>query len=161
VRPLEEGTGQAGADRLRLPYTGREVSPDAPAADLDDPAVSIERLTAEPADAKALERIGRESFPDRPFRVDEELARPWTRFWVARQSAAGHDDAGDTTGPGVGFVIAWHVADELHVLSIATAPAERRRGIATALMRVALDYASAERVRLVLLEVRRSNRAAL
>jgi len=59
------------------------------------------------------------------------------------------------------ILIAWHVADELHVLNVATAPLLRRRGIARALMEEALLYSSREHVRILLLEVRRSNRAAI
>jgi ribosomal-protein-alanine N-acetyltransferase len=60
-----------------------------------------------------------------------------------------------------GFLVAWHVADELHVLNVAIAPPMRRRGLARALMDEALAYAAAEHVRIVLLEVRRSNRPAI
>jgi ribosomal-protein-alanine N-acetyltransferase len=53
------------------------------------------------------------------------------------------------------------VADELHVLNIATLPAMRRRGIARALMDASLAYSSQHKIRIVLLEVRRSNRPAI
>jgi ribosomal-protein-alanine N-acetyltransferase len=122
------------------------------AAELDQPGIAIARITERPADAETIERIGKESFPDHAFNIDDELAPPWTRFWTARRQ---------TDGAALGFAIAWHVADELHVLSIATAPAERCRGVGTALMRVAIAYAASQRVRLILLEVRRSNRPAL
>src|SRR5262249_25109113 len=58
-------------------------------------------------------------------------------------------------------LVAWHVADELHVLNVATAPSHQRRGIATALIREAIAYARAHHVRILFLEVRGSNRAAL
>ena len=45
-------------------------------------------------------------------------------------------------------------------LLLATAPAARRRGLGTALMGVALEYATQNRVRLILLEVRASNEDA-
>ena len=59
------------------------------------------------------------------------------------------------------FVVSWHVADELHVLNVATRSDRRRRGIGRALMHEVLGYARAHRVKHVLLEVRRSNRAAI
>ena len=79
-----------------------------------------------------------------------ELARPWARLWVAR--APDH---------AVAFLLAWHVADELHVLDVATHPELRRRGYARALMQQSLAYAREHAVRHVLLEVRRSNTPAI
>ncbi len=79
-------------------------------------------------------------------------SRPWARLWTARAAPG---------APLVGFLISWHVADELHVLNIATVPAMRRRGIARALMEASLGYSSEAKIRIVLLEVRRSNRAAI
>ena len=60
----------------------------------------------------------------------EEMLRPWSRMWVAREDGVGV----------VAFIVAWHVADELHVLNIATRPDRRRRGIGRALMDTLLSY---------------------
>jgi [ribosomal protein S18]-alanine N-acetyltransferase len=80
-----------------------------------------------------------------------ELRKPWSHLWVVREE-----------GPGVvAFAMAWHVADELHVLNLATRSDRRRRGIGRALMNRLVEFARAERVRHVFLEVRRSNRPAL
>jgi ribosomal-protein-alanine N-acetyltransferase len=84
--------------------------------------------------------------------VSAELERPFAHAWVARIGS---------TGTPIGFAVAWLVADELHVLNVATAPAFRRLGAGRALMRGALGFARERAVRLVLLEVRRSNRAAI
>lgn len=81
----------------------------------------------------------------------DELARPWSRVWVAREGA---DDV-------VALLVAWHVSDELHVLNVATRPDRRRRGAARALLGAMLAYARQERIKHVLLEVRRSNRGAI
>jgi len=81
----------------------------------------------------------------------EEMLRPWSRLWIAREKAAGV----------VAFAVAWHVADELHVLNIATRADRRRLGIGRALMNAVLGYARQRGVRHLLLEVRRSNRAAM
>jgi len=81
-----------------------------------------------------------------------ELARGWARIWVARLE------------PGaavVGVLLAWAVADELHVINVATHPDFRRRGVGHAVLKFALERAVREGARLVLLEVRRSNRAAI
>jgi ribosomal-protein-alanine N-acetyltransferase len=99
-----------------------------------------------------VEAIARACFSESGFSVDEELSRPWSRVWAAR--------CAPESAP-VGFLVAWHVADELHVLNVATTPELRRRGIARALMDEALGYASTHHIRIVLLEVRRSNRAAI
>jgi [ribosomal protein S18]-alanine N-acetyltransferase len=116
----------------------------------------VERITNADvaADLSAVEDIARTSFSDGGFSVAEEIARPWSRIWVARPDAAPPEVP-------IAFLVAWHVADELHVLNIATEPAMRRRGIARLLMDVALEYARDARIRIVLLEVRRSNRAAI
>ena len=84
--------------------------------------------------------------------VDTELGHPWALFWVAR---------GCPEDSAVAFLLAWAVADELHLIHIATEPAARRRGAARSLMTALLEHAATHRCRLVLLEVRRSNRAAI
>jgi ribosomal-protein-alanine N-acetyltransferase len=124
-------------------------------------AFAVERIAEANAhaDLYAVEAIAHASFNDGSFSMTEEISRPWARLWVARP-ADEHHAVAEPTSP-VGFLIAWHVADELHVLNIATAPPMRRRGVARALMAVALRYAIAERIRIVVLEVRRSNRAAI
>jgi ribosomal-protein-alanine N-acetyltransferase len=92
---------------------------------------------------------------DEAARMDEahlrtELSRAWARTWVAREE----DDV-------VGYILTWHVADELHVMNVATRADRRRRGIGSALIREAIAYARDKRIRHVLLEVRRSNAAAI
>jgi [ribosomal protein S18]-alanine N-acetyltransferase len=84
--------------------------------------------------------------------VEAELARPWALFWVARPFAG---------EPPVAFLLAWAVADELHLIHIAAHPNARRKGAGRALMEALVDHAQARRSRLVLLEVRRSNRPAI
>jgi ribosomal-protein-alanine N-acetyltransferase len=86
--------------------------------------------------------------------VRDEMSRPWSRLWVAREDTP-------PLRAVVAFLVAWHVADELHVLNVATRPDQRRRGIGRALMDEVVRYARAARLRHVLLEVRRSNRAAI
>jgi [ribosomal protein S18]-alanine N-acetyltransferase len=81
----------------------------------------------------------------------EELARTWARLWVAR---------GDD-GRVAAFLVSWHVADEIHVLNVATSPQRRRTGLARALLVRVIEIGRAEHTRHVLLEVRRSNRGAI
>jgi ribosomal-protein-alanine N-acetyltransferase len=115
--------------------------------------VRITRLgTRDEAELDAVEALAAECFTGEPFSAREELTRPWSLLWAA------HIDEGD--GP-AGFLVGWHVADELHVLNVATRPQLRRRGIGRALMDAALAYAAEKHVRIMLLEVRRSNRPAI
>lgn len=87
------------------------------------------------------------------LKFEEEYARSLSRIWVARLSEeAPFPDA---------FLLVWVAADELHVIGIATAQSAQRRGLAKALMRTLFDYAISTQSRLILLEVRRSNRAAI
>ena len=90
-------------------------------------------------------------FPGQPFSLQEEVARPWTRLWVAYE---GRDRPAS-------FLVGWHVADELHILNVATAEAARRKGLARALLVQALEYAALYHLRILLLEVRRSNAPAI
>jgi len=84
--------------------------------------------------------------------VEAEQARGWALIWVAREN--------EEASP-IAFVLAWAVADELHLNHIATHPSKRRKGAARALMHALLASAVERRSRLVLLEVRRSNRPAI
>ena len=87
----------------------------------------------------------------------DELKRPWARVWIAREAS----DEASHEGNVAAFLVAWQVADELHVLNVATRPERRRRGLARALMDHAVGYARAHRDKHILLEVRRSNLAAI
>lgn len=81
----------------------------------------------------------------------EELARSWARLRVARGEG----------GRVLGYLLFWHVTDELHVINVAVAPSERRQGIGRALVAELLAYARANAVAKLLLEVRASNAAAI
>jgi ribosomal-protein-alanine N-acetyltransferase len=61
----------------------------------------------------------------------------------------------------IGYIVCWIVADELHILDLATEPARRRNGIARHLVLAALRYGYDRNVRRAFLEVRSSNDAAL
>jgi ribosomal-protein-alanine N-acetyltransferase len=102
------------------------------------------------ADVPAVARMQEATQLD-AAQLRDELVRPWSRVWVAREGA---DDV-------VALLVAWHVSDELHVLNVATRADRRRRGAARSLMDVMLAYAREKRVQHVLLEVRRSNRGAI
>lgn len=103
------------------------------------------------ADRVAVLEIAKRSELELDF--DAELARPYAHLWVARAQEPPHK--------AIGFLLAWRAADELHLIDVATDPDFRRRGVARSLLLQLLNEASCQRARLVLLEVRRSNRAAI
>jgi ribosomal-protein-alanine N-acetyltransferase len=114
--------------------------------------VFVERAREDAGDAQAISAIDAACFPVPTVNAPGEMERPWAHVWVARLDRGTH---------AVGFLIAWLVADELQILSVATLPGYRRRGVAAALVGCAVDFARERRLRLILLEVRRSNRAAI
>ena len=97
-------------------------------------------------DREAFARGGTSTAVD----VREEAQRPWSRIFVAREKNVP-----------VAYLVAWHVADELHLLAIATAEERRRMGIGRALVRRLVDFAFERDVHQIFLEVRRSNEPAI
>jgi [ribosomal protein S18]-alanine N-acetyltransferase len=81
----------------------------------------------------------------------DELARPWSLCFVAR----------DPQAKVLGFVLTWHVTDELHILDVVVDTEVRRRGIGRTLMEHALTRARERSAVHVYLEVRRTNKAAI
>lgn len=105
---------------------------------------------AEPADAPALTRLMADG--SSPFDVATELARSYARLWVVEGASGAHEP--------LGFLLAWEVADEAHLIDLIVAPSGRRQGFGRALVETLLTHAKARDLRLVLLEVRRHNSAA-
>ncbi|MFW6049954.1 MAG: ribosomal protein S18-alanine N-acetyltransferase [Myxococcota bacterium] len=111
----------------------------------------VEKATE--ADLDAIEGILRASFssPWTRAMMREELERPVALVWVLRPGPG---------EPAAAFLDCWLVADELHVLNLATHPAHRRRGHGRRLMREALDLARERSLQCVTLELRASNEPA-
>jgi ribosomal-protein-alanine N-acetyltransferase len=86
--------------------------------------------------------------------VKKELTQDWSTILLA-------EEPGPQGWQVLGFSIFWLVADEIHVLNVATAVAHRRRGIGRAVMEATLDYGRVHRCRIASLEVRRGNDAAI
>jgi ribosomal-protein-alanine N-acetyltransferase len=84
--------------------------------------------------------------------LEAELSREIALPWVIRETEA---------GPPIAFLLAWSVADELHLLELACHPAQRRRGFARNLLSALLVHAREQHKHLILLEVRQSNLIAL
>jgi [ribosomal protein S18]-alanine N-acetyltransferase len=73
------------------------------------------------------------------------------------------NDGGSAASEGkriTGFIVSRIVADELHVNNVAIRPQNQRRGLATALLRSALDLGASQGAKVAFLEVRASNGAA-
>jgi ribosomal-protein-alanine N-acetyltransferase len=60
-----------------------------------------------------------------------------------------------------GYLLAWRVVDQLHILNLATDPTLRRQGLASKLLSRAAQEAFAWGIEEFTLEVRRSNKAAI
>ena len=110
-------------------------------------------------DLPRILEIERLAFPQ-PWSLDSfkrELMLPFSRIVVATEV---QPVRGDPPGQLSGFLCRWLVADECHILNVAVHPGLRRGGIGISLMTEAIDEAKAKNIRLVTLEVRRSNVAA-
>ena len=106
----------------------------------------IRRMTAQ--DLDLVMEIESASFVD-----------PWTRAMFVAEQGNGLSrnfvaEQGDRV---VGFVIAWVVADETHILDLAVSHAHRGSGIGRELTRAVLETGTREGSAYAILEVRRSN----
>jgi ribosomal-protein-alanine N-acetyltransferase len=108
----------------------------------------------------------------RPEDLDEVLAierasftMPWSRgaflYEMQQNRVARCWVARDDDTHVVGYLCLWEVADEVHVTNVAVRPDARRHGIARGLLGTVLDDARRRRFKIVVLEVRPSNRQAL
>ena len=109
----------------------------------------VEPLSS-PADIEAILAIEETSF-----------SNPWTReMYLAELENRGVSYfylARTTEGRTVGFCSFWCVLDELHINNLAVMPADRRTGVATALLTRVLAEGAKLGTRRATLEVRRSN----
>jgi len=112
-------------------------------------------LTVRPArerDLAAVARIENDSFAD-----------PWTPgalLGELRADALRLPLVAEREGRVVGYLMAWRVVDQLHILNIASDRRCRRLGVGTALLREAARRALADGLREATLEVRRTNTGA-
>ena len=113
------------------------------------PAIHI--AAALPADVGEIHDLEARAFPN-PWRrefFDSELRGSGRYNLVARKH-----------GRIVGYVFAMWFFDEMHVNKIAVADPARRQGIAKALMQRCLEFARANSITTISLEVRQSNSGA-
>ena len=118
------------------------------------------------SDLDSVIQIEKSSFPH-PWTRDHfisELQRDTvSRCYVAvTADNKGTDPVDPCCGEGriSGYLMAWHVADELHITNLAVSPEVRRRGIAVALLRHSLKEAAEAGAIWCQLDVRTSNAPA-
>ena len=114
-----------------------------------EPEFVVERMTLE--DLDQVMEIEEASFPTPwPRRIFEgEVGSPRTFTRVMK-----------IEGRVIGYIIAWMVYDEVHVLNLAVHPDYRKRGIGETLLRGCLMHFLRRGAKFALLEVRRSNEEA-
>jgi ribosomal-protein-alanine N-acetyltransferase len=109
--------------------------------------------------------------PMRPEDLDEVLAierasfsMPWSRgafLYEIQQNRVARCRVMREDSVIVGYLCVWEIADEIHVTNVAVHPSRRRQGIARSLLGSLLAEAQARDLRLIVLEVRPSNRGAI
>lgn len=102
---------------------------------------------------------------DRVCEIEQAVfARPWSRR--SFESEVSGDPCSlpwvaEDDGVVVGYLIAWHVVDELHIGNLGVAPDRQGRGVASSLLAVALTAAAERGIEYAALEVRVSNERAI
>jgi ribosomal-protein-alanine N-acetyltransferase len=112
-----------------------------------------------------IEPMGCEDLPEVLAIEVASFALPWTEEMFTNELAQGtlaevlvaRLPTAATPPPVAGYICVWIVSDELHINNLAVHPRWRRRGIAAALLRAALDHGQAGGVQSAFLEVRASN----
>ena len=109
--------------------------------------------------------------PMRAGDLDEVLAierasftMPWSRgafLYEIEQNRVAHCHVVREGGGIIGYLCVWEIADEVHVTNIAIHPAYRRRGIARELLTGLIADSRSRDLRMIVLEVRPSNREAI
>jgi ribosomal-protein-alanine N-acetyltransferase len=126
--------------------------------------------TARPASALRLERMQMRDV-DQVLEIERTFAAPWTREMFVQEikQQGERSDAivalgtpeGSSAESVVGYVLAWFVADEVHIVNLAVHPAWRRLGIGRALMHDVLDRGRRLELSVATLEVRYHNAPAI
>lgn len=92
------------------------------------------------------------------------FADPWTRAHFEGELANRHsrvDSLRGADGALLGYVVFWTIVDEVQILDIAVDPDRLRQGLGRTLAQHVIDHARRQHCRLITLEVRRSNTAAI
>jgi ribosomal protein S18 acetylase RimI-like enzyme len=116
-------------------------------SDADSPRTPAIIELATPEHAPFVRKLMSEGLS--PFDVDTELVRPYARLWLARPGLADAEP--------VGFLLAWEVADEAHLIDLIVLSSWRLRGFGRALGERLILHAKERGLRAIFLEVRRGN----
>ena len=116
------------------------------------PEAGVTLRTPRPEDLLQVVALENRSFTDpwSPQALEQELVSDRLRLPLVAEAA----------GKVVGYLMAWKIVDQLHVVNLAADPDFRRRGVGTALLRAAAGQASGMGLVEITLEVRESNREA-
>jgi ribosomal-protein-alanine N-acetyltransferase len=106
----------------------------------------------------------------KPHDLDEIIAieqvsfpTPWPRqvFEMELNSSRSCKRVSKINGAVVGYIIAWKIYDEVHILNLAVHPEHRRKGIGRGLLIDCLRYFSKKGIKSAILEVRVRNQDAI
>jgi ribosomal-protein-alanine N-acetyltransferase len=106
----------------------------------------------------------------KPHDLDEIIAieqvsfpTPWPRqvFDMELKSSRSYKRVSKINGTVVGYIIAWKIYDEVHILNLAVHPEHRRKGIGRGLLSDCLRNFSNKGIKSALLEVRVRNKNAI
>ncbi len=116
---------------------------------MTDTPAAITVREAVPEDLAPVERIERASFSDpwSPEALWSELCSDAMRLPLVAEK----------DGQICGYIMAWRVVDQLHILNIATDPQVLRCGVGRALLLAAAQSAEKDDILEITLEVRRGN----
>jgi ribosomal-protein-alanine N-acetyltransferase len=81
---------------------------------------------------------------------ESEVGSPFTVYFVAL--------AGDEVA---GYAGMWKILDEGHITNIAVSPRYRRKGLGSLLLNKLIEIAEENKIKVLMLEVRKSNEAAI
>ncbi|KRT64849.1 MAG: ribosomal-protein-alanine acetyltransferase, ribosomal-protein-alanine N-acetyltransferase [Candidatus Dadabacteria bacterium CSP1-2] len=113
------------------------------------PELFLEEMSTE--DIDEIIEIEKSSFPT-----------PWPRqmFEMELKSPRSFSRVARISGVIVGYIVAWMIYDEVHILNIAVHFSFRRMGIGERILRDCLDYFFLNGAKNAILEVRRGNHEA-
>jgi ribosomal-protein-alanine N-acetyltransferase len=140
---------RSGAES-RLPFTGEREATLSMIAEIEE---------------KYLIRLMTPEDVDEVLRIEQVAFRsPWPKsaFLNEFKHSCSHQFVIESTLSGVvSYAIFWMIAQEIHILNIATDPGHRRRGLAKELLNYIILFGNIHQMEYIVLEVRTSNKNAI